>query len=101
MMNTLNFLPRANLDSIILDENPNKTDYNDEDEFDSYEDEYTLAYNKLKEMYAYNYDTIIDTDYDEMHKVQAMKKDPRAYKLLEHLNTNQSVFYQTKIRNKA
>jgi len=69
MMNTLNFLPRANLDSIILDENPNKTDYNDEDEFESYEDEYTLAYNKLKEMYAYNYDTIIDTDYDEMHKV--------------------------------
>ena len=38
---------------------------------------------------------------DDKHKVQALKKDPRAYKLLEHLNTDPSVFYQTKIRNKA
>ena len=38
---------------------------------------------------------------DESHQIQAMKKDARAYKLLEHLNTNPSVFYQTKIRNKA
>jgi len=38
---------------------------------------------------------------DESHKVQALKKDERAYKLLEHLNTDPSVFYQTKIRNKA
>jgi len=38
---------------------------------------------------------------DNKHKVQALKKDPRAYKLLEHLNTDPSVFYQTKIRNKA
>ena len=38
---------------------------------------------------------------DNSHQVQALKKDPRAYKLLEHLNTDPSVFYQTKIRNKA
>jgi molybdopterin-containing oxidoreductase family iron-sulfur binding subunit len=38
---------------------------------------------------------------DESHEVQALKKDTRAYKLLEHLNTDPSVFYQTKIRNKA
>ena len=38
---------------------------------------------------------------DETHKVQALKKNQRAYKLLEHLNTDPSVFYQTKIRNKA
>jgi molybdopterin-containing oxidoreductase family iron-sulfur binding subunit len=38
---------------------------------------------------------------DDKHKVQALKKTPRAYKLLEHLNTDPSVFYQTKIRNKA
>jgi len=30
-----------------------------------------------------------------------MKKDTRSYALLEHLNTDPSVFYQTKIRNKA
>ena len=38
---------------------------------------------------------------DDSHQVQALKKDARAYKLLEHLNTDPSVFYQTKIRNKA
>ena len=38
---------------------------------------------------------------DETHQVQALKKEERAYKLLEHLNTDPSVFYQTKIRNKA
>ena len=38
---------------------------------------------------------------DDTHKIQDLKKDERAYKLLEHLNTDPSVFYQTKIRNKA
>jgi molybdopterin-containing oxidoreductase family iron-sulfur binding subunit len=38
---------------------------------------------------------------DETHQVQSLKKEERAYKLLEHLNTDPSVFYQTKIRNKA
>ncbi len=38
---------------------------------------------------------------DDTHQVQAMKKDTRSYALLEHLNTDPSVFYQTKIRNKA
>jgi molybdopterin-containing oxidoreductase family iron-sulfur binding subunit len=38
---------------------------------------------------------------DDSHQIQTLKKDPRAYTLLEHLNTAPSVFYQTKIRNKA
>jgi molybdopterin-containing oxidoreductase family iron-sulfur binding subunit len=38
---------------------------------------------------------------DDTHQVQTLKKDERAYKLLESLNTDPSVFYQTKIRNKA
>jgi molybdopterin-containing oxidoreductase family iron-sulfur binding subunit len=38
---------------------------------------------------------------DDTHQVQTLKKEERAYKLLEHLNTDPSVFYQTKIRNKA
>ncbi len=38
---------------------------------------------------------------DETHEVQSLKKEERAYTLLEHLNTAPSVFYQTKIRNKA
>ncbi len=38
---------------------------------------------------------------DASHQVQALKKDERAYQLLEHLNVAPSVFYQTKIRNKA
>ena len=36
---------------------------------EAYKDEYTVAYEKLREMYAYNYDTIIDSDYDELHKI--------------------------------
>jgi molybdopterin-containing oxidoreductase family iron-sulfur binding subunit len=38
---------------------------------------------------------------DDSHQIQTLKKNPRAYKLLELLNTDPSVFYQTKIRNKA
>ena len=38
---------------------------------------------------------------DKTSEIQKMKKDDRAYQLLEHLNTAPSVFYQTKIRNKA
>ncbi|MBT3418027.1 MAG: TAT-variant-translocated molybdopterin oxidoreductase [Flavobacteriales bacterium] len=38
---------------------------------------------------------------DETSEIQKMKKDDRAYQLLEHLNVAPSVFYQTKIRNKA
>jgi molybdopterin-containing oxidoreductase family iron-sulfur binding subunit len=38
---------------------------------------------------------------DDSHQIQTLKKDTRAYKLLELLNTDPSVFYQTKIRNKA
>jgi molybdopterin-containing oxidoreductase family iron-sulfur binding subunit len=35
------------------------------------------------------------------HKISELKKDPRKYDLLDHLNLAPSVFYQTKIRNKA
>ena len=35
------------------------------------------------------------------HTVHNLQKDERSYYLLEHLNTRPSVFYQTKIRNKA
>ena len=38
---------------------------------------------------------------DDTHQIQGLKKDTRSYALLEHLNTDPSVFYQTKIRNKA
>jgi len=38
---------------------------------------------------------------DENHEIHALKNDPRKYDLLEHLNVAPSVFYQTKIRNKA
>ena len=34
-------------------------------------------------------------------KVSKLKKDERAYDLLDHLNVNPSVFYQTKVRNKS
>ncbi len=34
-------------------------------------------------------------------EVSALKTDPRAYDLLDHLNVNPSVFYQTKVRNKS
>ncbi|MBC8266580.1 MAG: TAT-variant-translocated molybdopterin oxidoreductase [Flavobacteriales bacterium] len=38
---------------------------------------------------------------DVSHEVSKLKDDPRKYDLLEHLNIAPSVFYQTKIRNKA
>ena len=34
-------------------------------------------------------------------KVAKMRKDERAFDLLDHLNVRPSVFYQTKIRNKS
>jgi len=34
-------------------------------------------------------------------KVSKLKKDERAYDLLDHLNVNPSVFYQTKVRNNS
>ena len=34
-------------------------------------------------------------------KVWGLRNDERAYDLLDHLNVRPSVFYQTKIRNKA
>jgi len=67
MMNTVEFLPSANLnidDYILRAEELKKQELQD-----AYTDELTLAYIKLKEMYAYNYDTIIDSDYDEMMNV--------------------------------
>jgi hypothetical protein len=33
--------------------------------------------------------------------VSKLKKDERAYDLLDHLNVNPSVFYQTKVRNNS
>ena len=38
---------------------------------------------------------------DTSSKVYAQARDPRSYHLLEELNTQPSVWYQTKIRNKA
>jgi MoCo/4Fe-4S cofactor protein with predicted Tat translocation signal len=38
---------------------------------------------------------------DESHVISKLKDNSRKYDLLEHLNTAPSVFYQTKIRNKA
>ena len=35
------------------------------------------------------------------HKIHELKKDPRKYDLLDHLNVAPSVFYQTKVRNKS
>ena len=37
---------------------------------------------------------------DKTHTVSQLKKDERQYYLLEEINTEPSVFYQTKIRNK-
>jgi molybdopterin-containing oxidoreductase family iron-sulfur binding subunit len=34
-------------------------------------------------------------------EISKLKKDERAYDLLDHLNVNPSVFYQTKVRNKS
>ena len=38
---------------------------------------------------------------DASHDIHNLKQDPRKYDLLDHLNVAPSVFYQTKIRNKA
>ena len=38
---------------------------------------------------------------DPKHTVHNLRKDERAYDLLDHLNVAPSVFYQTKIRNKG
>ena len=38
---------------------------------------------------------------DTSHEISELKNDPRKYDLLDHLNVAPSVFYQTKIRNKA
>jgi molybdopterin-containing oxidoreductase family iron-sulfur binding subunit len=38
---------------------------------------------------------------NEESAVAKLKKDERAYDLLDHLNVNPSVFYQTKVRNKS
>ena len=38
---------------------------------------------------------------DELHQISELKNDSRKYDLLDHLNVAPSVFYQTKIRNKA
>ena len=38
---------------------------------------------------------------DASHKINELKEDSRKYDLLDHLNVAPSVFYQTKIRNKA
>ena len=38
---------------------------------------------------------------DESHAISKLKDNSRKYDLLEHLNVAPSVFYQTKIRNKA
>lgn len=38
---------------------------------------------------------------DEQSKISALKNDKRAYHLLEEVGTQPSVFYQTKVRNKA
>ena len=67
MMNTVEFLPGAslNMDDYIL-----RADELKKQELQNkYTDELTLAYEKLREMYEYNYDTIIDSDYDEMMSV--------------------------------
>jgi hypothetical protein len=64
MINTVEFLPSAtmNLDDYIL----RREELLELENRDRYSDELTKAYIKLKEMYEYNYENIIDTDYDEM-----------------------------------
>ena len=37
---------------------------------------------------------------NQSHTVTKMVEDDRSYQLLDHLNTKNSVFYQTKIRNR-
>jgi|TARA_R100001530_G_scaffold126454_1_gene95298 hypothetical protein len=67
MINTVEFLPRPTIDAINID------DYlliaEELKQQKEYKDEYTVAYERLRDMYAYNYDTIIDSDYDELHKI--------------------------------
>ena len=64
MINTVEFLPSAtmNLDDYIL----RREELLELENRDRYSDELTKAYIKLNEMYEYNYENIIDTDYDEM-----------------------------------
>mgnify|MGYP003148304143 CR=1 FL=1 len=64
MMNTVEFIPRAtmNIDDYIL----RREELIELERRDRYSDELTDAYVKLKEMYEYNYENIIDSDYDEM-----------------------------------
>ena len=38
---------------------------------------------------------------NQEHLIHELKKDDRAYHVLDHLNVDPSVFYQTKIRNKS
>ena len=47
-----------------------------------------------------NRDVNIST-YSAESEVAKLKKDERAYDLLDHLNVNPSVFFQTKVRNKS
>ena len=64
MINTVEFIPRAimNIDDYIL----RREELIELEKKDRYSDELTKAYVKLKEMYEYNYENIIDTDYDEL-----------------------------------
>ena len=64
MMNTVEFLPSATLD--IEDYILRREELIALERRDRYSDELTDAYVKLKEMYEYNYENIIDSDYDEM-----------------------------------
>ncbi len=68
MINTHNFMPIASCDSIILDNYLDKTDFTLGVQED-YCDELTDAYTKLKEMCSYNYDGMVESDYDEMLKL--------------------------------
>ena len=67
MMNTVEFLPRPTFDAINIDDYLLKAEELKLQK--EYKDEYTIAYERLKYMYTYNYDTIIDSDYDELHKI--------------------------------
>jgi hypothetical protein len=66
----MNFKPTTSLNSMLLDVYVDKTDYMQQREYEQlYCDELTDAYRKLKEMYSFNYDSLIDSDYDEMMKI--------------------------------
>ena len=65
MINMTDFSPIPvfnpfNLDDVVV---------SDDDDDKSYTDRYIDAYDRLRDMYAYNYDQLIDTDYDELHKI--------------------------------